>query len=457
MDLRNRPVLLVGAGEVALRKLETLLRANAQVTIVALEVSAAVTELANAHGCTVCERGFEEADLHGAWLVVAATGDALLNARLQSLCDARQLWLNVVDDTAACSTIFPSIVDRDPVLVAISTGGRSPTLARLVRGWIDERLPRRLSVLADFIGAKRPSITAAIQSVSTRQSLWGQFLQRKPLAELINDVEDGSADQALAELLDVAVGAEAQQSPGTVALVGGGPGDPELITVRGLNLLRAADVILYDNLVNADLLDYARRDAEKIYVGKKRALKGTRQESINDMMVAHARRGLQVVRLKGGDPFIFGRGGEEIERLAAEGIPFVVVPGISAALGGASYAGIPLTHRTVSQSVRFVTGHRAADRANLDWPELAKPDQTLVIYMGLPALPAILQRLAEHGMPESTPAALIEKATLPAERVIEGTIANLAARVAAAEVTGPTLIIIGAVVAYRTLPRAAAS
>ncbi|MFK7912636.1 MAG: siroheme synthase CysG, partial [Pseudomonadales bacterium] len=344
---------------------------------------------------------------------------------------------------------FPSIVDRDPVLVAISTGGRSPTLARLVRGWIDERLPERLAVLAEFIGAQRPRITGAIASVSARQALWGRFLARKPLAELINDVEDGSATPALEQLFADATGAVSKQIPGTVALVGGGPGDPGLITVRGLNLLRAADVILYDNLVNAQLLDYARRDAEKIYVGKKRAFKGIRQEAINDLMVEHARRGMQVVRLKGGDPFIFGRGGEEIERLAAEGIGFVVVPGISAALGGASYAGIPLTHRTVSQSVRFVTGHRASDRANLDWPELAKPAQTLVIYMGLPALPAIAEQLTAHGMPASTPAALIEKATLPAERVIVGTIADLAERVAAAQVSGPTLIVVGEVVDHR--------
>lgn len=452
MDLQGRKVLLIGAGEVAQRKLETLLRANAPVTIVAPDVSAAVADLAANHDCALVQRRFIEDDLDGAWLVVAATGDGELNAELVTLCEARQLWLNVVDDTPACSTIFPSIVDRDPVLVAISTGGRSPTLARLIRAWVDERLPQRLSVLAEFIGQARPRITAAIDSVSARQALWGRFLQRKPLAELIDDVESGSAAEVLERLLTSVSQAQAAQLPGQVALVGGGPGDPGLITVRGLNLLRAADVILYDNLVNADLLDYARRDAEKIYVGKKRAFKGIRQEAINDLMVEHAQQGLQVVRLKGGDPFIFGRGGEEIERLAQEGIEFVVVPGISAALGGASYAGIPLTHRTVSQSVRFVTGHRATDRANLDWPELAKPEQTLVIYMGLPALPAILERLVTHGMSSNTPAALIEKATLPQERVIVGTVDDLAERVAAAEVSGPTLIIVGEVVGYRVAP-----
>lgn len=449
LEVRARPVLLVGAGEVAFRKLETLVRARAQVRIVAPQVSGAVTKLAAEHALPIAERPVALADLDDVWLVVAATGDPAVNQLLENACAERRIWLNVVDDTPACSAIFPSIVDRDPVLVAISTGGRSPTLARLVRGWVDERLPQRLSVIADFIGRQRPRVTAALAAVSARQQLWSQFLQRKPLRELIEEVEQGKADVQVDALLAQARDATAAQLPGQVALVGGGPGDPDLITVRGLNLLRQADVIFYDNLVNAQLLDYARRDAEKIYVGKKRAFKGIRQEAINELMVTHALQGQQVVRLKGGDPFIFGRGGEEIEQLAAHGIPFVVVPGISAALGGASYAGIPLTHRTVSQSVRFVTGHRATDRANLDWPELAKPGQTLVVYMGLPALSEILAQLIAHGRAPDTPAALIEKATLPAERLIEGTIANLAQRVAAAAVTGPTLIIIGEVVGYR--------
>jgi uroporphyrin-III C-methyltransferase / precorrin-2 dehydrogenase / sirohydrochlorin ferrochelatase len=235
----------------------------------------------------------------------------------------------------------------------------------------------------------------------------------------------------------------------TVHLVGAGPGDPELLTLKGLRLLQEADVVLYDNLVNRAVLEYARRDAERVYVGKRRRFHGIRQEGINELLVAHAKAGRQVVRLKGGDPFIFGRGGEEIEALAQEGIDCLVVPGITAGIGAASYAGIPLTHRNVSQSVRFVTGHRQNDQINLDWPELARPDQTLVIYMGLPGLEEILQKLIAHGMPPETPAALVEKATLPDQQIIQGTVADLAQKVRAAAVTGPTTAIVGNVVSYR--------
>jgi uroporphyrin-III C-methyltransferase/precorrin-2 dehydrogenase/sirohydrochlorin ferrochelatase len=234
-----------------------------------------------------------------------------------------------------------------------------------------------------------------------------------------------------------------------VTLLGAGPGDPELLTLKGLRLLQAADIVFYDNLANRELLDYARRDAEKVYVGKKRAFAGIRQDEINRLLVDEARKGRQVVRLKGGDPFIFGRGGEEIAALVAEGVDFLVVPGISAALGAASYAGIPLTHREAAQSVRFVTGHRAQDRINLDWPELARRDQTLVIYMGLPGLGDICRNLIAHGLDPRTPAALVEKATLPAQQVVVAEAATLADAVAAAGVKGPTLIIIGDVVAYR--------
>jgi uroporphyrin-III C-methyltransferase/precorrin-2 dehydrogenase/sirohydrochlorin ferrochelatase len=238
-------------------------------------------------------------------------------------------------------------------------------------------------------------------------------------------------------------------SQGLVSLVGAGPGDTELITLKGLRLLQQADVVLFDNLVNEQVLEYARRDAERIYVGKKRRFAGVRQESISEMLVTHAKKGSNVVRLKGGDPFIFGRGGEEIETLAAEGIDCIVVPGITAALGAASYAGVPLTHRDVAQSVRFVTGHRVNDQVNLDWPELINPTQTLVIYMGLLGLEQICAKLVEQGMAPETPAILIEKATLPEQREIVSNIAELAQTVAASDVIGPTVVIVGEVVSYR--------
>lgn len=449
LELKARPVLLVGAGEVALRKLETLVRAQAQVTIVAPLVHPEVSALVAANPETLLleQRKFVMEDLAGRWLVVAATADRALHEQIAQSCHASQTWLNVVDQTGLCSAIFPSIVDRDPVLVAISTAGSSPTLARLVRAWIEDRLPQHLGALARFIGGKRKRVSAALPDVTLRQHFWEALLEG-PLQEMLSK---GGADAADAEFENQLSKAENPDVPaqGSVALVGAGPGDPELMTLKGLRLIRGADVLFYDNLANAELLDFARRDAEKVYVGKKRAFAGIRQDEINSLLLAAAQAGKRVVRLKGGDPFIFGRGGEEIEVLAQHGIHFTVVPGISAALGGASYAGIPLTHRNVSQSVRFVTGHRSTDRTNMDWPELAKPGQTLVIYMGLPGLADIMAKLQEEGLPGSTPAALIQRATLEDQMVVVGTVANLAERVAQAQVRGPTLIIVGEVVSYR--------
>lgn len=455
LDLHDRPVLVIGAGEVALRKLESLQRAGASVRIVAREVSTAVRELAADAGYPVSERGFQLDDLEGVWLVLAAAGDADLNGLLRAACEDRRLFLNVVDDTASCSAIFPSVVDRDPVLVAISTAGRSPTLARLVRAWIEDLLPQGLGRLATFIGEQRGRVAERWPVVRDRQHFWDQLFARRPVGEMQRELEAGVLLPWFDQQLD-RVDAQAL-STGRVALVGAGPGDPELITLRGLNLLRRADVVFYDNLVSRDLLARARRDAEVVYVGKRRAGQSTSQATINSLMREAAEAGNEVVRLKGGDPFIFARGGEELAYLLQHGIETSVVPGISAAMGGASYAGIPLTHRDASQSVRFVTGHRASDRANLDWPELAKAEQTLVIYMGLPELGLLMQRLMEHGRAPETPAALIDRATLPEQQVVLGTIANLAQRVAAAQVRGPTLIVVGEVVAYRAegaMPRA---
>lgn len=447
LDLAQRPVLVLGAGEVALRKLETLARAGATVRIVALEVSAAVAELAAAQGYPCEQRAFQPSDLDGVWVVIAATGDAQLNTELSAACEQQRILLNVVDDTPRCSAIFPSIVDREPLLVAISSAGQSPTLARRLRAMIEDLLPDGLGSLGGFLGRQRERVSARFPIVRDRQHFWDDVLARRPLGELVRELEHGRLEGWFEEQL-----AGAGANPvGQVALVGAGPGDPDLITLRGLNLLRRADVVLYDNLVPSALLDRARRDAEKIYVGKKgaRAARSTPQEAINELMATQAKAGNDVVRLKGGDPFIFARGGEELAHLVGQGIPTVVVPGISAAMGGASYAGIPLTHRDASQSVRFVTGHRAADRANLDWPELAKPEQTLVIYMGLPQLGVLMQRLVEHGRTPDTPAALIDRATLSEQQVIVGTVATLADRVAEAAVKGPTLIIVGEVVRYR--------
>jgi uroporphyrin-III C-methyltransferase/precorrin-2 dehydrogenase/sirohydrochlorin ferrochelatase len=442
-DLRGKICLVVGGGEVAARKIELLCRAGAKVHIVAPVIAEQTQTLVERYSLSVEVREFLDADVTGMSLVVAATDELAVNQLVYECCNRVGTLINSVDHPALSNVIFPGIIDRSPVLVAVSTAGNSPTLARVVRGWIESRLPANLGRLAQFIGARRSRVQDQIASVGERQRFWEGIISGVAGERALSGDDEG-AEQSFAQQLEVG-----RQEKGRVTLIGAGPGDPELMTLKGLRVLQSADVILYDNLVNAQILEYARRDAEKIYVGKKRKFPSIRQEAIHALLLEHTAAGRHVVRLKGGDPFIFGRGGEETQALAAAGIDCTVIPGITAASGSASYAGIPLTHRDVSQSVRFVTGHRASDRTNLDWPELAKSGQTLVIYMGLPGLEDILAKLTEHGLPAATPAALIEKATLPEQQVIVGDLSNLAVKVRAAEVVGPTTIIIGEVINYR--------
>lgn len=441
IDLRGRQCLVVGGGAVAARKIERLCQVGARVCVVAPQLSARTRALIAEHGLDHRARTYEPTDVEGMALVVSATENGDVNARVFADATAAGILVNSVDMPALSNVIFPAIVNRAPVIVAVSTGGRSPTLARTVRTWIEARLPPQLGTLADFIGAHRERIKTALNSVAERQRFWERIING-PVAEQVLLGDATRAERAFEEALKAT-------DHGFVALIGAGPGDPELLTLKALRLLQSAEVVLYDNLVNRKILEYARRDAELIYVGKRWRAASTRQEDINALLVAEAAGGRTVARLKGGDPFIFGRGGEEVEALRAAGIDCILVPGITAASGASSYAGIPLTHRQVSQSVRFVTGHRASNRANLDWPELAKPGQTLVIYMGLPALAEIAANLIHHGRSPDTPAALISKATLPDQQVITGTLRSLPEQVRESAIGGPTTIIVGEVVAYR--------
>ena len=388
-------------------------------------------------------RPYQTGDQAGHALVIAATGNASVDGQVFRDCRTDGILVNTVDSPDLSSAIFPSIVDRDPVLVAVSTGGRSPTLARVVRGWLEARLPPALGRLADFAAARRAIVKRTIESVSGRRKFWERVVGGATGELVLSGDVDRAGQQFTRELQ------ESGPPAGFVALVGAGPGDPELITVRGLRLLQQADVVLYDNLVNERILGYARREAERIYVGKRRQFAGVRQEAINEMLLEHATAGRCVVRLKGGDPFIFGRGGEEIETLASHGIDCVVVPGITAALGAASYAGIPLTHRKLAHSVRFVTGHRVHDEVNLNWPELIDPTQTLVIYMGLLGLAEICAKLVANGLPPDTPALMIERATLPDHKEIAAPVGELPDAVAGSDVRGPTVVIVGEVVRLR--------
>ena len=444
LRLAERSVLLVGGGAVARRKLASLLDVGAQVDVVAREVDPETLSDAQARGATVEVRDFDAADVTGRAVVVAATNDEKTNRHIAAVCRDANVLVNVVDQPALCTVIFPAIVNRDPVLVAVSSGGTSPVLARVVRGWLERRLPARLGNLARLADGLRDVVKARLPDLSARRRFWESVLEG-PIASLVYRGEQDAAKMAL----EKALASTSDVPMGRVALVGAGPGDPDLLTLRGLRCLEQADVVFYDNLVDERVLNLARRDAERIYVGKRRDFHAVRQEEINRLLIEHAQQGRFVVRLKGGDPFIFGRGGEEIGSLAEKGIPFEVIPGITAALGCASYAGIPLTHRDCAQSVRFVTGHRQGDHVNLDWPELAKPDQTLVIYMGLVGLEEICQQLISHGMSPSMPAALIARGTLDDQQVVTAPIEGLAAAVAAANVKGPTTIIIGHVVGLR--------
>ncbi len=443
IDVAKRRCLLVGAGEVARRRLRLLLEAGAYVVVVAPVVDPEVVSMCEGRG-EIHVRAFDAGDVAGVVLAIAATNDATVNRHVYEAAQRHDVLVNTVDDAALSSAIFPAIVDRDPLLIAISTGGRSPTLARRARAFIEARLPQRLGHTAEALGRWRARVTRAIPDVRSRRRFWDDVLDG-PTA---NPMYTGHVDRT-----DLLIQERLQNwdrnAPGFVSLVGAGPGDPSLLTLKALQCLERADVIFYDNLVSPDIVAMARRDARRVYVGKRRAFHAVRQASINEMLVEAARGGDRVVRLKGGDPFIFGRGGEEIETLAEQGIAFEVVPGITAALGCASAANIPLTHRDHAHSVRFVTGNLTGDRVNLDWPDLAKSDQTLVVYMGLRGLPEICHELIAHGMDPTTPAALISHGTLPDQRIIEAGIQSLPDAVSGAEMHGPTTLIIGRVVALR--------
>ena len=440
--LKERPVLVVGGGEVALRKARLLAEAGAQLRVVAPDIRSELQAMAGEQGMFL--RGYQTDDLQGVGLVIAATDDEPLNARISAEAQALGIPVNVVDAPALCSVIFPAIVDRSPLIVAVSSGGDAPVLARLIRAKIETWIPATYGQLANLGKRFRERVKLMFPDVQQRRVFWEDVFQG-PIAESVFAGKPAEGERLLEERLAGA----APRALGEVYLVGAGPGDPDLLTFRALRLMQQADVVLYDRLVAAPIIDLCRRDAERIYVGKRRADHAVPQEQINQLLIDLAREGKRVLRLKGGDPFIFGRGGEEIEQLAAEGIPFQVVPGITAASGCAAYAGIPLTHRDHAQSVRFVTGHLKDGSSNLPWKDLVAPGQTLVFYMGLVGLPDICAQLIAHGRDAATPAALVQQGTTQNQRVFTGTLASLPALVAEHEVHAPTLVIVGEVVTLR--------
>jgi uroporphyrin-III C-methyltransferase/precorrin-2 dehydrogenase/sirohydrochlorin ferrochelatase len=442
LKLKDQPCLVVGAGEIAARKIELLARAGAKITVIANEISPAVSNLQAAHHLTLRQKPFAPEDLGEFRLVVSATDNTETNHLVAKTASEQNIPVNVVDNPELCTFIFPAIIDRSPIIAAVSSGGAAPVLARLLRAKIETVIPPAYGQLAGLADRFRDKVKQHIKIPAQRRIFWENILQGS-VAELVFAGKKQEAEQQLEQTL---LKQKDNANFGEVYLVGAGPGAPDLLTFRALRLMQQADVVVYDRLVSPEILDLTRRDAEKIYVGKQRQYHALPQESINTLLADLARAGKRVVRLKGGDPFIFGRGGEEIETLMQQGIHFQVVPGITAASGCATYSGIPLTHRDHAQSCTFVTGHLKDNSVNLNWTQLAAPNQTIVIYMGLAGLEKVCESLIAHGSPKDLPIAIVQQGTTTHQRVITGTLETLPSKVASEDIKPPTLIIIGTVV-----------
>lgn len=444
LKLQQQKCLLVGGGRIAYRKALLLAKAGACIDVIAPEVEPDLLELVHrTHGQYYSQAFHIKMNLAHYRLVIAATNDQLVNQEVFEYCETLNILVNSVDDIPHCRFMVPAIIDRSPLVVSIATNGASPVLSRQIRTQLEATIPHGMGKLADFSGKWRKIVKEKISNPDERRIFW-ENLYASPLKEHVfhdNLAEaNGLIEQALVQW---------QKPKGEVYLVGAGPGDPELLTLKALRLMQQADVIIYDRLVSAPILELCRRDAEKVYVGKARSNHSVPQDGINALLVKYASEGKRVCRLKGGDPFIFGRGGEEIQELFTAGVAFQVVPGITAASGCSAYAGIPLTHRDYAQSVRFLTGHLKEGSPELPWSELVYENQTLVLYMGLVGLEKICQKLISHGQRADMPVALISKGTTPDQKVVVGTLADIAEKVTENQIQAPTLTIIGEVVNLR--------
>ena len=434
----QRQFVVIGGGKVAARKLKTLISAGAQVQVIAPTLDPEIQGYVGQFEHQARWATVDEKISAGRW-VVLASDDSALHAQLAPVLKAQGCLVCRVDEPSDNDFNFPAIVDRSPLLISVSTQGASPALTRHVKQRLEAFLPEDYGQLARFIEGFRERVKTVFSAVE-RASFWQRWMGSLAPELILNRQQD----RALSLTEKMLQGEEVQR--GEVWLVGAGPGDPDLLTFRALRLIQTAEIVFYDRLVNPKILELIHPDAETFYVGKQQNLHAVPQEGINQLLIEAAQAGKKVLRLKGGDPFIFGRGGEEIEQLAAAGIAFEVVPGITAASGCAAYAGIPLTHRDHAQSVRFVTGHLKNNTCDLPWQELVHPNQTLVIYMGLNGISYICQQLMLEGMSEDTPIALIEKGTLPDQKVHVKTLATMPDFVKTTKIQAPTLTIVGSVV-----------
>lgn len=445
LQVRCRNCLVVGGGSVSGRKIDLLLRAGAQITVVAPELCPELKALAEQNRIKHVARIFQDQDVSDKVLVIAATDHNNVNRAVAAAATAQNIPVNVVDTPELCTFIFGSIVDRNPVTIAVSSAGRSPVLARALRARLESDIPAAFGSLASWAGRYRDRVKERIPNFQQRRKFW-EWIMQGPIAELIFSGREQAADEMLEESLRKG---DTQVEHGEVYLVGAGPGDPDLLTFRALRVLQKADIIFYDRLISREILNFARRDAEKFYVGKQRSNHCVPQSEINELLVNYAKQGQTVVRLKGGDPFIFGRGGEEATALAENGIDFQIIPGITSASGCAAYAGIPLTHRDYAQSCRFVTGHTKNGKLDLDWAKLSSESETLVFYMSLKNLGVICDNLIQHGMATAMPVAVVEQGTTVKQRVVTGTLKTIAGAAKQAGMASPALVIVGKVVALR--------
>jgi len=442
INIRKKPCLVIGGGDIALRKINLLLKAQAMVDCLSPSFSRDIKNLSKDGHITLINKSFDQTDIKDYSIIIAATDDKSVNSLISSIAQVKNIPVNVVDSPELSSFIMPSIVDRSPLIIAVSSSGKAPVLSRIIRAKLETVIPSAYGILADIAGEYRQKVKDRFSTIKDRRAFW-EAVFSGVIAEKVFSGRISEAKKDIHRKLDDSV----EMGLGEVYLVGAGPGDPDLLTFKALRLIQQADVVLYDRLVSKGVMELVRRDSELIYVGKKGGSdKSTRQVDINDQLVELAKSGKRVCRLKGGDPFIFGRGGEEIESLSEHGIPFQVVPGITAASGCSSYAGIPLTHRDYSQSCRFVTAHLKNGTTNLPWEEFIIDQQTIVFYMALSGANYICEKLMEYGMDKDMPIAIIEKGTMPEQKVYISSLIELPALLEREDIHAPTLMIVGEVV-----------
>ena len=442
LEIKNKPVLVIGGGDIALRKIKLLIKSKPNLTVVAKNFCEEILDLKDRYSIDIIQKDFHPDDIEFPMIMIAATNNKLLNKQIAQIGIKKKIPVNVVDQPSLCTFTMGSIVERGSLVVSISSSGKAPVLVRQLREKIEMMIPDAYKDLVDLAGSLRDKVKKSIKVNNKRRIFWEKFFDVENIQSFLN--QNKTLTKKFNSLLR-----SMKNNTGEVYLVGAGPGERDLLTIRALHLMQKCDVCIYDNLVSDEVIELVRRDADMIFAGKKRDQHTFSQEKINDLLVKYAKKGKKVLRLKGGDPFIFGRGGEEIESLMSHKINFQVVPGISAANGVAAYAGIPLTHRDYAQSCLFLTGHFKDGKIDFDWPKLITEKQTLVIYMGLLSLPDFIKELVEHGQNKTMPVAVIQSGTTSAQRVIVGNIGSIKSKVVRSKIKSPALVIIGEVVKLR--------